>query len=272
MKSLISYLNPKRMANSKLEDKLFIIPDNIIKTVKPGTMRSDFVIRRKDGLSYYNIKRLKNFFDNDTEKDPKTYECLGDTLKNWVENILSMYRDSMNKGKRIKSDIGMLNIFKKAHSKDKSNGKLGLRLPKPNTTARQLFTGKGLYENAMSQLLIQNEEKDINEFIMWEQRLGLRHDNDTQNKWLNAKKNLKGVDKNIKVYESKDHLLDKINNGSDDIFRLKETDKIIQLKESLNDDLINKYSTIISSPLYNNVDDIIKDILYFDNKSKKYKK
>lgn len=194
------------MANSKLEDKTFIIPDHVIKTVKPGTMRSDFVIRRKDGLSYYNMKRLKNFLDSQSEKDPKTYNALGEELKKWVDNTLKMQRDSMYKGKKIKSDIGMLNVFKKAHSKDKGNGSFKIRIPKPNMNARQIFTGKGLYEN---------EEYDI--------------------------------------------------------FRMGD-DKIDSLRNMLDESLIEKYSLIIESPLYNNVEDIISDIIYYENKSKKYRK
>ena len=187
------------MANKKLEDRTFVIPDHIIRTVKPGTMRSDFIIRRKDGLTYYNMKRLKHFYENQTEKDPKTYEHLGDKLKDWVNTTLGTNRDSLYKGKKIKSDIGMLNMFKKSHFKDKSNGKPGIRLPKPQTNARQIFTGKGLYEN--------NE-----------------------------------------------HSFDK------------------DLRYFLDENLINKYSLIIESPLYNDVLDIVSDILYYENKSKKYKK
>jgi hypothetical protein len=194
------------MANKILEDKTFVIPDHVIKTVKPGTMRSDFVIRRKNDLTYYNMKRLKNFFDTQTEKDPKTYNALGEELKKWVDNTLKTHRDSMYKGKKIKSDIGMLNIFKIAHSKDKGNGSFKIRIPKPNMNARQIFTGKGLYEN----------EKY-------------------------------------------------------DIFRMGDN-KIDELRSVLDESLIEKYSLIIESPLYNNVEDIISDIMYFENKSKKYKK
>lgn len=202
------------MANSKLEDKTFVIPDHVIKTVKPGTMRSDFVIRRKNNMSYYNIKRLKNFFDNQSEKDPNTYNALGEDLKKWVDTTLNVNRDSMYKGKKIKSDIGMLNVFKKAHSKDKGNGSFKIRIPKPNMNARQIFTGKGLYEN---------EEYDI--------------------------------------------------------FRMGDG-KIDSLRNMLDESLIEKYSLIIESPLYNNVEDIISDIIYFENvtlkrlknKSKKYRK
>jgi hypothetical protein len=51
------------MANSKLENKTFVIPNHILKTVKPGTMRSDFVLRRKDGLLsdlHYDNKEIRN--------------------------------------------------------------------------------------------------------------------------------------------------------------------------------------------------------------------
>jgi hypothetical protein len=196
------------MANNKLEDKTFVIPDHVIKTVKPGTMRSDFVIRRKDGLSYYNIKRLKNFYDNQSEKDPKTYQALGEDLKKWVESTLGTHRDSMYKGKKVKSDIGMLNVFKSAHTKDKGNGSHKIRLFRPNTNARQIFTGKGLYENT----------------------------------------NPSSSDNN-KINEIKDNLSYILDEG-----------------------LIDKYSLLIESPLYNNIQDIVSDIMYFENKIKKYKK
>lgn len=196
------------MANSKLEDKTFIIPNHVIRTVKPGTMRSDFVIRRKDGLSYYNLKRLKNFYDNQSEKDPKTYQALGEDLRKWVDITLGVHRDSMYKGKKIKSDIGMLNVFKSAHTKNKGNGSHKIRLFRPNTNARQIFTGKGLYENT----------------------------------------NPPSIDN------------DKINEIKDNLSRV------------LSEGLIEKYSLIIESPLYNNVDDILSDIMYYENKIKKNKK
>ena len=194
------------MANSKLENKTFVIPNHILKTVKPGTMRSDFVLRRKDGLSYYNVKRLKNFYDTQSEKDPETHQALGEDLKKWVDTTLGTHRDSMYKGKKVKSDIGMLNVFKSAHTKDKGNGSHKIRLPKPQTNARQIFTGKGLYES---------EEYDI--------------------------------------------------------FKM-EDEKIDVLRNMLDESLIEKYSLIIESPLYNNVEDIISDIIYYENKTKKYKK
>ena len=56
-----------------------------------------------------------------------------------------------------------------------------------------------------------------------------------------------------------------------DIFSMGD-EKIDRLRDMLDESLIEKYSLMIESPLYNNVEDIISDIMYFENKSKKYKK
>ena len=164
------------MANSKLENKTFVIPNHILKTVKPGTMRSDFVLRRKDGLSYYNVKRLKNFYDTQSEKDPETHQALGEDLKKWVDTTLGTHRDSMYKGKKVKSDIGMLNVFKSAHTKDKGNGSHKIRLPKPQANARQIFTGKGLYESEEYDIFKMEDEKiliEINPYNSTFYRVGV---------------------------------------------------------------------------------------------------
>ena len=136
------------MANAQLEDKIFVIPDHIMKFVKPGTMRSDFILRRKDEITYYNIKRLKHFFDVEKEKDPETYNALGgDEMETWVNKVLDTHRSMSLKGKRIRSDVGMQNVFKKSHFKQSENGIYSKpKIFRPETKARQLWTGKGLYE------------------------------------------------------------------------------------------------------------------------------
>ena len=52
----------------------------------------------------------------------------------------------------------------------------------------------------------------------------------------------------------------------------KENEKLNKLRYILDENLIQKYSLMIESPLYNNVEDIISDIMYFENKRKKYTK
>jgi hypothetical protein len=309
------------MANKILEDKTFVIPDHVIKTVKPGTMRSDFVIRRKNDLTYYNMKRLKNFFDTQTEKDPKTYNALGEELKKWVDNTLKTQRDSMYKGKKIKSDIGMLNVFKSAHSKDKGNGSFKIRIPKPNMNARQIFTGKGLYENVVSDKMIANAfynklKKDFNFEYMSEPfefnnsyiiNITPEEDEDFSLIFKNGKiqQEMFGEYFDIDNYQyfynymlsayqssilakDKPERAPKLNTQKGvyeniikktlkkldeeyDVFRMGDK-KIDRLRDVLDESLISKYSIIIESPLYNNVEDIISDIMYFENKSKKYKK
>jgi antitoxin component YwqK of YwqJK toxin-antitoxin module len=136
------------MANAQLEDKIFVIPAHVMKFVKPGTMRSDFILRRKDEITYYNIKRLKHFFDVEKEKDQETYEALGgDEMETWVNKVLDTHRSMSLKGKRIRSDVGMQNVFKKSHFKQSENGIYSKpKIFRPETKARQLWTGKGLYE------------------------------------------------------------------------------------------------------------------------------
>jgi hypothetical protein len=56
-----------------------------------------------------------------------------------------------------------------------------------------------------------------------------------------------------------------------DIFKMSD-EKTDKLRDILDESLIKKYSLIIESPLYNNVEDIISDIIYYENKSKKYRK
>ena len=323
------------MANNKLEDKTFVIPDHVIKTVKPGTMRSDFVLRRKDGLSYYNMKRLKNFYDNHTEKDPDTHQALGEELKKWVDSTLGTHRDSMHKGKKVKSDIGMLNVFKAAHSKDKNNGSHKVRLPKPQFNARQIFTGKGLYESNMGleektlskkdaviiydsedcrivvplshkavcafapdtrlckenskqwdkhrmggiEFIVIHKDKEENDpekivliYVMWDSSSDWFDSYDSEMSQSAVKelikqynypmKDIKGYFEKIKKDKSEDEY---------DTFKMGD-EKMDKLRDELGESLIKKYSLMVESPLYNNVEDIISDIMYFENKSKKYKK
>ena len=82
------------------------------------------------------------------EKDPETYEALGgDDMETWVNKVLDTHRSMSLKGKRIRSDVGMQNVFKKSHFKQSENGIYSKpKIFRPETKARQLWTGKGLYE------------------------------------------------------------------------------------------------------------------------------
>jgi hypothetical protein len=339
------------MANSKLEDKTFVIPHHVIKTVKPGTMRSDFVLRRKDGLSYYNMKRLKNFYDTQIENDPDTYQALGEDLQKWVDSTLGTHRDSLHKGKKVKSDIGMLNVFKSAHSKNKGNGSHKVRLPKPQFNARQIFTGKGLYESEMNdnseQITLSKNDavilydskdcrivvalshkavcafapdtilcksssnnpenwykhqmagvefiiihKDMDEddpervisfFMIWNGASDWFDNYDSEMSQSRVKELIKTYDypmKDILKYFEKtkkekmeeEEVIEVEDPSEVETFSMKENEKLDKLRYILDESLIQKYSLMIESPLYNNVEDIISDIMYFENKRKKYTK
>jgi hypothetical protein len=80
-------------------------------------------LRNSDSVSYQQLKRIKNWFDN-YNGDPNTNEYLlngGDYMKNWVNQILQSERNNVYQGKKIKSDAGLSNQFIMPHEKNNLN-------------------------------------------------------------------------------------------------------------------------------------------------------
>lgn len=122
------------MANSALEGKEFIIPDNIIDSLKEillynsnnkngeGYKRLNFLVNNKK-ISYYELKRIKNFFDNYEGKIGDSIYNLngGDVLKNFVNRVLLDNRSSIESNKQIQKDAGVKNAFIKPHTRQSFN-------------------------------------------------------------------------------------------------------------------------------------------------------
>jgi hypothetical protein len=113
--------------NSELEGKEFTIPPFVKEEIKNkqkeygmSTKRSNYLINQNT-ISYYEVKRLKNFFDNNSD-GVDFYLAGGNEMKGWVNNILNQYRGQIHNKKKILYDIGLDNQFKKTHTKD--NNKL----------------------------------------------------------------------------------------------------------------------------------------------------
>jgi hypothetical protein len=71
-------------------------------------------------VTYQEMKRLKNFFDN-FQGDVKSDEYQlngGDALKTWVNNTLNTATSAIRNFKQAKKDLGIKNAFIKHHSKD----------------------------------------------------------------------------------------------------------------------------------------------------------
>jgi hypothetical protein len=80
-------------------------------------------LRNSDSVSYSQLKRIKNWFDN-YNGNPNTNEYIlngGDYMKNWVNQILQSERNSLYNGKKTKSDAGMSNQFIMPHEKNNLN-------------------------------------------------------------------------------------------------------------------------------------------------------
>ena len=83
-------------------------------------------------ISYKQLKRIKNFFDNFTGNQNETTFILngGVEMKNWVNNELRRMREFIKNNKTNKMNAGMMNQFIDPHEKkDFTN----VRPPKEHT-------------------------------------------------------------------------------------------------------------------------------------------
>lgn len=77
-------------------------------------------LRDNGVIGYPVLKRVKNWFDS-YEGDCKDSAYIlngGDRMNKWCDQVLNHWRDSMEKGKSLKSDTGMDNQHIDSHEKD----------------------------------------------------------------------------------------------------------------------------------------------------------
>tara|TARA_B100000953_G_C17756775_1_gene337604 strand:+ start:26 stop:514 length:489 start_codon:yes stop_codon:yes gene_type:complete len=121
------------MANQNLEGRVFKVSDKLLKTLKSnlekygqdnpkGSKRARNLITQKQ-ISYEEMKRIKNYFDNyDGDGSDVEYKLNGgEVAQKWVENLLGHARDTVDSVKRVRMDAGEENQYKKTHEKDKDN-------------------------------------------------------------------------------------------------------------------------------------------------------
>jgi len=101
--------------NSELYGKEYIIPENILSNINKaliqfpndnGIKRAKYLLNNKK-ISYSNLKRIKNFFDYNTEKTSQYLLYGGDEMKSWVEKLLNSERQSADNTKEIKKDLNI---------------------------------------------------------------------------------------------------------------------------------------------------------------------
>tara|TARA_R110000782_G_scaffold125040_2_gene216653 strand:- start:97 stop:573 length:477 start_codon:yes stop_codon:yes gene_type:complete len=152
------------MANSDLYGNKWTIPNTIISTMNKqlhkhkdnrsikGYKRAyNIVVDRV--MTYSMMKRLKNFFSSQTTKDDTYLLNGGDEMKTWVNNTLEKSRGDIVRSKRLKSDSGMVNQFKKNHEKDRENKNVTkVNLARTQTTAREILTNKTTYKEMIQKI------------------------------------------------------------------------------------------------------------------------
>jgi hypothetical protein len=74
-----------------------------------------------DSISYHEMKRIKNFFDN-YKGSPKSSEFIlngGEPMMNWVNNTLNTATKAIHDFKQAKKEAGINNAFIKPHEKQR---------------------------------------------------------------------------------------------------------------------------------------------------------
>jgi len=77
-------------------------------------------LRETGVLNYQRLKRIKNWFDS-FEGDSKDAPFIlngGERMKKWCDHVLDHWRNTLDLGKKAKSESGMENEYIKYHTKD----------------------------------------------------------------------------------------------------------------------------------------------------------
>lgn len=117
--------------NSKLYDRKAKLPDSLkqhledsFKNIDADSNTEGFnrnkELRESGIATYQQIKRIKNWFDSyqGNEEDAPFILNGGKRMHRWCDQVLNHWRDTMEKGKKIKADTGMENQFIDTHDKE----------------------------------------------------------------------------------------------------------------------------------------------------------
>lgn len=104
--------------NQELKNKIFQVPEKIMELISmqlskctekdiDGYDRAVFILNSNGRLTTEVLKRIKNYFDYNKNKENKSYNLIGgDLMKNWVESTLENARSKSNGNKQMKSNSG----------------------------------------------------------------------------------------------------------------------------------------------------------------------
>ena len=122
--------------NNELKHRTFPLPDGVRKILTKtlsnyngdktieGYKRLNNILEMNT-ISFQEMKRIKNFFDNYNGSDKSAEFVLngGDAMKTWVNNTLYTATKTVHDYKQAKKDAGIDNAFIRPHEKDRQNKK-----------------------------------------------------------------------------------------------------------------------------------------------------
>lgn len=154
--------------NSVLKNRMFPIPKGVRKHLEStlskynGSKTIDGYKRlnnllSSDKISYSEMKRLKNYFDNYNGSTESTEFILngGDVMYTWVNNTLNTATKSIRDFKQSMKDAGMKNMFIRPHEKD--------RQTKPSKPTQTRVATKNINRGLSDNNTIQYKESLIRE-------------------------------------------------------------------------------------------------------------
>ena len=173
---MIHYITEGGDGNKELKSHRWFIPDGVrhhLEKVKENNKKEElsknhttkeawdhleFILGCERGISYNEMKRIKNWFDkNGNATKTKQYELYGgNIMKTWVDNQLKSATLYVKKHKEAQRAMGKENAFIKPHEADRQNtvSKVDTKIPtyNPATLNKQ---------NRLKELGELNEQKTI---------------------------------------------------------------------------------------------------------------
>lgn len=151
---MIRFLVEGGDGNKELKNRRWFLPDGIrahLEKVRKDNKKEDlsknhttkeawdhlvFILGEEKGISYNEMKRIKNWFDkNRNATKTKQYELYGgETMKTWVDNQLNSAALIVKQHKEAQRAMGKENSFRKAHDADKQTtvSKVDTKVPTYN--------------------------------------------------------------------------------------------------------------------------------------------
>jgi hypothetical protein len=147
------------MANSDLVGKMWKIPSPYLSKLREklnnhqGDKHVEGYTRLQNLLqsgkiSYENLKNVKHILDKNI-KNETIYELNGGKdFHRWINDQLSVARNSIESGKKIQKDVGNQNAYKKPHEKDSTNkGKVRTARLDKSTSSKDIYNNNVNYES-----------------------------------------------------------------------------------------------------------------------------